>query len=317
MSFNSILNQDAIALVPEETTKEIFQSVVRTSVALAHGRKLADMTSDRMSISVLDMLPAAYWSNNNDGLIQTSKLKWEKKYIQAEELAVIVPVHQSIVDDADYDVWAEVQPRLTEAFGKKIDDAIVFGVDKPSTWRSSIIDTAVACGNYVTADESSDIFTDVFSESGIISLVEKDGFLPTGIMASVGMRGKLRSLRDSNGRPIYLESINTGDNGAAYMVDGLPIHFLANGAWNESKATMVVGDMTQLAYSIRQEISYTILKEANLYNTDGELVYNLAQQGMVALRAVMRLGWEIPNSVNPMNTDNATRCPFAVYKPMS
>jgi len=33
---------------------------------------------------------------------------------------------------------------------------------------------------------------------------------------------------------------------------------------------------------------------------------------MVALRAVMRLGWEIPNPINAMAKDKAKRCPFAI-----
>lgn len=36
------------------------------------------------------------------------------------------------------------------------------------------------------------------------------------------------------------------------------------------------------------------------------------QNDMVAIRAVMRLGWEIPNPINAMVPDKAKRCPFAV-----
>ena len=37
---------------------------------------------------------------------------------------------------------------------------------------------------------------------------------------------------------------------------------------------------------------------------------------MVALRVVMRLGWEIPNPVNALN-ESAARFPFASLKPAS
>ena len=46
----------------------------------------------------------------------------------------------------------------------------------------------------------------------------------------------------------------------------------------------------------------------------GEIVYNLMQNDMVALRAVMRLGWEIPNPINGIESDKTKRCPFAIYK---
>ena len=39
------------------------------------------------------------------------------------------------------------------------------------------------------------------------------------------------------------------------------------------------------------------------------------QNDMVALRAVMRLGWEIPNPINSVQKDKTKRCPFAVLKP--
>ena len=42
---------------------------------------------------------------------------------------------------------------------------------------------------------------------------------------------------------------------------------------------------------------------------------NLMQNDMVALRAVMRLGWEIPNPINSQQKDKAKRCPFAVLAP--
>jgi len=44
----------------------------------------------------------------------------------------------------------------------------------------------------------------------------------------------------------------------------------------------------------------------------GNIIYNLAQQDMVALRAVMRLGFALPNPINRMNPTAATRYPFAV-----
>ena len=44
------------------------------------------------------------------------------------------------------------------------------------------------------------------------------------------------------------------------------------------------------------------------------LLTNLMQNDMVALRAVMRLGWEIPNPINSVQKDKAKRCPFAVLQ---
>jgi hypothetical protein len=44
-------------------------------------------------------------------------------------------------------------------------------------------------------------------------------------------------------------------------------------------------------------------------------VYNLAQQDMVALRAVMRIGWQVPNPINRVEETEANRYPFALLIP--
>ena len=58
-----------------------------------------------------------------------------------------------------------------------------------------------------------------------------------------------------------------------------------------------------------------LFTEGVVQNTDGTIAYNLMQNDMVALRAVMRLGWEIPNPVNAMAKEKAKRFPFAVLTP--
>ena len=58
-----------------------------------------------------------------------------------------------------------------------------------------------------------------------------------------------------------------------------------------------------------------LFTEGVVQNTDGTIAYNLMQNDMVALRAVMRLGWEIPNPINSQQKDKTKRCPFAVLAP--
>ena len=78
---------------------------------------------------------------------------------------------------------------------------------------------------------------------------------------------------------------------------------------------MISGDFSQLVYSIRQDITFKIFDQGVIQDpSTGDIVYNLMQNDMVALRAVMRLGWEIPNPINAMKKDKEKRCPFAIYK---
>ena len=107
-------------------------------------------------------------------------------------------------------------------------------------------------------------------------------------------------------------------SGTRYVLDGFPLDFPMNGSFEHEKALMIVGDFSQLVYAVRQDITFKILTEATIVDpSTKEVVYSLAQQDMVALRAVMRLGWEIPNPINAFQPDETKRAPFAVYAPAS
>ena len=143
-------------LIPEPVTREIMQGAIAESAVLRMGRRLANMSSKTQTINVLDALPSAYFVNGEatdggagEAFKQTTKMAWDKKKLYAEEIAVIVPIPEAALDDADYDIWGEVKPRLTEAFGKVIDAAILFGTNKPSTWRTGVVPAAIAAGNGV------------------------------------------------------------------------------------------------------------------------------------------------------------------------
>lgn len=311
MATNIVNRTDLSGLIPEPVTREIIQGVTEGSAVLQMGHRLPNMTSKTQTMNVLDMLPTAYFVNGDTGMKQTTKMKWDKKKIYAEEIAVIVPIPEAVLDDADYDIWGEVRPRLVEAFGKVIDSAILFGTNKPTSWRDSVLETCKKAGSVVAATPY--IYDDIMAEGGVIAKVEESGYLVNGIMSAIQMRAKLRGLKDLNGVPLF----KTDMQGATpYALDGSPMYFPRNGAFDTTKALMFAGDWTELVYSIRQDITFKIFDQGVVQDpSDNSIVYNLMQNDMVALRAVMRLGWEIPNPKSAYNDNIANPCPFAVYAP--
>ena len=257
------------------------------------------------------MLPIAYFVNGDTGNKKTTNMKWDKKVITAEEIAVIVPIPEAVLDDSEYDIWAEVRPRVEEAFGKVIDGAVLFGVNAPSTWRDDIVTTATNATSVVTLGSSDSLYDKIMGEGGVIAKVEESGFFVTGHMADISMRAKLRGLKDGAGNPIFKSDMQESTR---YSLDGSAMTFPNNGSFDKSKALMISGDFSQLVYAIRQDITFKLFTEGVVQNTDGTIAYNLMQQDMVALRAVMRLGWEIPNPINSLKTDKTKRCPFAILK---
>lgn len=301
----------AESLIPTQEANEIIQGTITQSAVLSRGRKLANMTSRQYKMPVLDMLPIAYFVNGDTGQKKTTKQAWDKKFITAEEIAVIVPIPEAVLDDAEYDIWAEVKPRVTEAFGKVIDGAILFDVDKPSTWRDGVVTTATKAQSVVTLGASDNLYDKIMAEEGVIAKVEDSGYFVNGHMADISMRAKLRGLKDADGNPIFKSDMQ---GATSYSLDGSPMNFPNNGAFDKSKALMISGDFSQLVYSIRQDITFKLFAEGVVQNTDGTIAYNLMQNDMVALRAVMRLGWEIPNPINALKTDKTKRCPFSILK---
>lgn len=301
----------ADSLIPEERAREIIQGVVTQSAVLQRGRKLPNMSSKTYKMPVLDMLPIAYFVDGDTGTKKTTKQAWDKKVITAEEIAVIVPIPEAVLDDSDYDIWGEVRPRIVEAFGKVIDGAILFDVNKPTTWRDGIVTTATKANFVVTLADGDNLYDKIMSGDGVISKVEESGYFVNGHMADISMRAKLRGLKDTTGQPIFKSDMQ---NGTTYSLDGSPMTFPNNGAFDRSKALMISGDYNQLVYAIRQDITFKLFTEGVVQNTDGTIAYNLMQNDMVALRAVMRLGWEIPNPINSVQSDKTKRCPFAILK---
>lgn len=312
MPVNIISRENAEAIIREQVVPEIFQDVPKQSTFMSLARKLPNMTSKQTRIRVLDQLPMAYWVNGDTGYKQTSKQAWDNVYLTAAELAVIVPIPEAVLDDAEFDIMGEVTPRVNEAIAQRVDSAVIFGNNRPSEWGADLITRARQAGNNVAIATGKDMYDLILGEGGVFAKVEEDGYAVNGALAALGMKAKLRGLRTTDGLPIF----STNMQGAtSYGLDGNPMYFPTNGAFDNNTAQLIVGDFSQAVYSIRQDITVKILDQGVIQDpTTKEIVYNLAQQDMIALRVVFRMGWALPNPATRINGDR-TGCPFAYLEP--
>lgn len=302
----------AEALIQEQLINTIQQEAPKQSTFMALARKLPNMTSKQTRMPVLDMLPMAYWVNGDTGYKQTSEQAWDNVYLTAEELAVIVPIPEAVLSDASFDILGEIQPRIVEAIGQRVDSATIFGVNRPAAWPADIITRARQAGNNVAPGSTPDYFNLIMGDGGLIAKVEESGRMVTGAVSSMGMRAKLRGLRANDGQPIFKSDMQ---GATQYALDGAPMYFPQNGSFDSSIAQLIVGDWSQAVYSIRQDITVKILDQGVIQNpTTKEIAYNLAQQDMIALRVVFRMGWAMPNPATRMDGDRIT-CPFAYLAP--
>lgn len=300
-----ISRADALALLARQDINEIIKPNTTTSAALASFRTVR-MTAGTASMPVLAALPTAGWVNESatapSGVKPTSKVSWVDKKLVAEELAVIVPVHENLLADTKFDVWAEVRPLVVQEFGRLLDLAVFQGVGKPVTWTDpALIPGAIAAGNTVTEGEGVDLADDfnlAFAE------VEDDEFDVNAAFTGRFLRSQLRGLRDADGQPIYLDGLR-GDNNTS-SIYGQDLYYVGNRAWNKDQATALVGDASKVVLGVREDVQVKLLTEA----TVGGI--NLAERDMVALRFKFRVAFATAFSTAG---GEATDYPFAAIVP--
>lgn len=305
-----ITRSNAEALIPTETSSEIIKEVPKSSAALKLFKQLPNMSSKQKTLPIASTLPTAYFLNGDTDMKKTTNAEWDKLTLTAEEIAVIVPIPEAVFEDSQYSMWDEVKPQIVEAFGIAIDEAVFFGVNKPASYPNAIVTEAVAKGNTVTIGTNEDIAGDIIGEGGVMSKVEEKGYKVTGFYADSKLEAKFRNLRDKNNQLLYTPGL-TSETPVSLV--GRPMMYDETGIFDVSKALLIAGDFTKAVYSIRQDITYKVLDQAIIQNTDGSIAYNLAQQDMVALRCVMRLGVQVANPAGRKGGEN--RYPFAVLAP--
>ena len=303
MATTGIVKKDVEALIEPQVASEIFEGTIRQSKALSMFRRLPNMSSNTTKLRILDSLPIAYFvdEDTNNGRKGITRMAWDKKFINAAELAVIVPIKENMLNDTSVDLWAEIKPRLVEALARKIDGAIFNGTEKPADWRAGLIPSIASATAEVTS--TGNLYSDI---NKAMVKVETSGYNVTGLLGGVELKGDFRMMTDTSGQPIK-----------GTEIDALNRTFMDNGQWDKTKSKLIVGDFSQAVYAIRQDVTYKVLDQAVIQDpSTGAILYNLAQEDMVALRVTMRLGWEIPNPVNAEN-ETEKRFPFASVKPTS
>ena len=305
-----ITRSNAEALIPIEISNEIIKEVPKSSAVLQLFKQLPNMSAKQKTLPIASTLPTAYFLNGDTDSKKTTNAEWGKLTLTAEEIAVIVPIPEAVVDDVQYNMWEELKPSIVEAFGIAIDNAVFFGVNKPTSYPDAIVTTAISKGNTVELGTNEDVAGDIIGESGVMSKVEDDGYKVTGFYAAGPLEAKFRNLRDKNNQLLYTPGLTSE---MPVSLVGRPMKYDEANIFDTSKALMVAGDFRKGVYSIRQDITYKVLDQAIIQNTDGTIAYNLAQQDMVALRCVMRLGVQIANPVT--RRGGSTGYPFAILAP--
>jgi HK97 family phage major capsid protein len=306
---------DAQALIPEKVVDrwlDRLQSGVSAALSLFTE---IPVSTNQTRLPILSVLPIAYFVTGDTGQKQTTEVNWSNKYLNVEEIAVIQPVPQNVVDDArdsGYDVFGRSEPLIIEAIGRVLDAAVFFGTNAPAAWPTNVRASITAAANEETeaaGAAAGAFFGDI---DNMLARLELDGYDPSGFLAATSAKGRFRAARSTVGEALDRDRVSPKFD----ELDGAPVVYPMRGLFPAgggagTNVRMFAIDRNEFVVGIRKDITVDFSTDAVIQDNTGAIVYNLFQQDMVAARFTFRVGWQVANTINYDQPVEASRYPAA------
>lgn len=315
-----ISRSDVSTLIQDAYASDFIDHATKTSAVLG-AFPTKNLGTKTTNLPVLATKPHAGWvgesSSDASGTKKTAKVTWANKVLTVEELAVIIPIHENVVDDATIDVIADITRTGAEAIAFALDAAVIFGIGKPLSWVSDdLFKSATDAGQVFgvgasgTADDLAGSFLNAAESLSEI-------YDPTTVLARRGLRYKLANLRATTGEPIFMASMSQTP-GAVDQLHGLNMHWVSgtvdDGAggdklvWDPDLAEAIVVDRSRVIVGVRQDIQVKFLDQAVVGGV------SLAEKDMVALRFKARFAYALGDNV-AYGSEVTTNSPVAAVTP--
>lgn len=306
-----ISRSEVSTLIQEAYGGDLLGAAAEESAVLSAFRTV-DMGTKTTNLPVLATIPEADWvaesATDSNGVKPTAQVTWGNKQLVAEEIAVIIPVHENVIDDATTDILAEIARQGGAAIGRKLDAAVIFGDDKPVSWTSDdLLAAAVAASQTIAVSTGEDdLAGSIFQAAGF---VDEAGYDPTTVLAARGMRYRLANIRAgaSDATPVFLPSLSSMP-GSVDTIAGLDAAWVSGRVWDRNSAEAIVVDRDRVIIGVRQDITVKFLDQA----TVGGI--NLAERDMVALRFKARYAYVL--GTGPTSEGN-TESPVGAVLPVA
>jgi len=286
-----ISRSEVSTIIQEAYSQTLLQAAVAGSSVLS-AFPTVNLGTKLTHLPVLSTLPEASWvteSSDSTGVKPTTDMAWQDLTMVVEELATIVPIHEDVLADATAPILEEVTRRAGEAIGKKLDQAIIFGVGKPASWTSNALYPAASAASQTTTYTTGTANTAdlVGGVTQAARQVAAAGFIPDTMLAPLTFRYDVINVRDSTGQPVWRDEQFAGFNTVLNR----------NGAWTGAGVQALVADSSRVRIGVRQDITVKFLDQA----TVGTL--NLAERDMIALRFKARYAYVLGRSATSLGTN--------------
>lgn len=301
-TYDSIIGRADLAgaQLPDQVITDVIKAAEGQSVILNNAKR-TQMSSKKYRQPVLAKRPKAYFVDGDTGLKQASDVAFEELSMTAEEMAVIVPIPDSVVDDANIPLWDSVKPLINEALGELLDQAAIFGTGKPASWPEGLVPAASAASQVSQLSAENDLGQAV---AKLGEKMAKNGVAPTSFICRPGLNWNLLGVRDKQGQPIYAPG--NPATGAPASLYGYKLEEVTSGAWNSEAAELLAVDWSKVFVGIRQDVTYDLFSEGVISDASGKVVLNLMQQDTKALRVVFRVGFQYAQPYSPLTKQKTT-----------
>lgn len=281
----AITRTEAAALFQEVLEQEIITKAPQTSVALA-SLPTVMMPQKAQRYPVLASLPEAKWLNAEGEIKPSTDVSWDKIVLTAEEIAAIVPIDETVIEDANEDVISRVTSLLIEQFAKALDAAIFFG-----NFGGATLPTFPAGGLFGAAQKQGTVVTQsdqiAFDLNEMFGQVERLGTNVSNTYADLAIKTALRAQTGAGGFPVYIPTDTAANVDQIY---GRQTRYPLG--WDKTKATAIALDNQCAIIGMRRDVEVKILDQATIQGFG-----NLAEQDALAVRARMRVGFQIFNPI--------------------
>lgn len=292
MAFTAV---DAAALIQNERSNQLLTQVQEGSKVIQAGT-VVNMGTNITDMPVATAQAEAYVVDYEGTRVKpTSTLGYGSKELNARELAVIVPVREETLEDADDALIDRIVKDGAEAIYRKFDRLVTFGgADKPAQWSASLFDSATASGNLFQIGASAtenDLIGQILQAQEALAA---GGFDPELAFAASTLKFRLQNQRDSAGAPIYVPSFNQG-LGVDGAISGMDAYFLkgrsgATPVFDRALAELLVVDPSQLYIGVRTDVQVKILDQATVNGV------NLAETDQIGFRFRARFAYTLVNA---------------------
>jgi HK97 family phage major capsid protein len=277
---------------------QIIQEAVQYSAVLQLAN-LVPMGTQINELPIPKTLPKAAFVNAAGGRKPFTELALETQVLRAEEVAAVSAIPDQYLEDSIVNIWGFIRPRLAEAIGLALDDAVIFGQGAPASYPPGGIVATLHSDPVANAIDA----VDAINQG--MSLVEAKGLAVTGHAADLTVRGRLRGVRDDTGALLLGETqVEQTSRPAIY---GVPASY---NSFTRTTWDLITGAWNYLMVGVRQDIRYVMDPNAVIADNAGQVVVSGFQDNVTPIKVWARFGCAIVRPVTPRAPEGPKK-PFA------